>query len=103
MAKVELRIGGRAYEIACRDGEEAHFEQIAAVVDAKAADAVQAVGGLTETRLLLFAALLLADDLSTARAAPLPAADPRAAAKISALAERVELLAARLERGPATP
>ncbi|MFS0736430.1 cell division protein ZapA [Sphingomonas sp. 1P06PA] len=111
MAAVELKIGGRSYEIACRDGEEDHFRRIAAMVDARAADATRAVGGLTETRTLLFASLLLADELASAPTqpaaappapAPSPADDDQAAQAIERLASRIEALAERLESGHAT-
>jgi cell division protein ZapA len=99
MAQVTLSVGGRRYELACRDGEEARLEELAAMVDAKASDAARAVGSANEPRQLLLAALLLADELSEVRAG---APDPERAATATALAtlaERVEALAERLENG----
>jgi cell division protein ZapA len=55
MAKVELHVGARIYEVYCRDGEEDHFRAMAAVLDAKAADMTRTLGGMTENRMLLFA------------------------------------------------
>lgn len=110
MAVVDLKIGGRSYEIACRAGEEDHFRRIGALVDARAADATRAVGGLTEARTLLFASLLLADEISS-RPPPEPAAppppaprddDPAVTQAIERLATRIEALADRLESGLAT-
>lgn len=105
MASIEIEIAARKYQLACRDGEEAHLRSVAALVDRKARDAGAAVGNMTEARQLLFAALLLADDLREQRggaaAAPEDAeVDPAVADALERLAERVERLADRLE-GPA--
>ena len=106
MANIEIEIAGRRYDVACRDGEEDHLRSVAALVDGRARDAAAAVGGLTETRQLLFAALLVADDLKEVRAgagipdpAPLPP-DPAVAQALERLAARMENLADTLERGP---
>jgi cell division protein ZapA len=64
MAQVDLKIAGRTYEIACRDGEEAHLRQLADIVDGKAVQAGRALGGVNEARQLLLASLLLADELN---------------------------------------
>jgi len=68
MADVELIIGGRGYSIACRDGGEEHLRTLATHVDQKAKEAAAAVGGMNEARQLLFAALLIADELTEAKA-----------------------------------
>lgn len=112
MANIELDIAGRKYPVACRDGEEDHLRSVAALVDKRARDAASALGSLGENRLMLFTALMLADDLQEAnkggsRAAapavdPQPAADPQIdealIAAIELLAERVEALAESAER-----
>jgi cell division protein ZapA len=103
MAMVEIEVASRRYSIACRDGEEAHLREVAAMVDGKARDAAEALGGLSEARQLLYASLLLADELHEARAgAPSPPARPAqpdtaTAEAIERMAARVESLAARLE------
>ena len=103
MAQVTLHVGGRRYELSCRDGEEAHLRSLAAVVDRKAQDAEKVVGSANETRQLLLAALLLADELSDVRAGAPASGDAALAQTVDLLAERVEILAARLEKsGPAT-
>ena len=104
MANIEVEVAGRRYDVACRDGEEEHLRALAAVVDRRAHDAAAAVGGLTETRQLLFAALLIADDLKETRSGmglpdPGPAPlDPAVAEALEHLASRVENLAETLER-----
>jgi cell division protein ZapA len=94
MAEVTIEVGGRRYDVTCRDGEEDQLRRLARLVDEKAGQARAAVGGVNETRLLLLSALLLADELSDlrgGRAVPLP---PDTG---SALADAVEQLAARVE------
>lgn len=68
MAQVQVEIGGNGHQLNCRDGEEAQLRAMAAIVDAKAQEAIRSVGRSSEARTLLFAALLLADDLQEARA-----------------------------------
>jgi len=63
MAEVTLDIAGRHYDVHCRDGEEAQLRRLAAIIDEKTAVARRASPGLTEVRQLLFAAILLADEL----------------------------------------
>ena len=103
MASVELEIAARKYAIACRDGEEDHLRSVAAIVHRKAREAETALGSLGESRQLLFASLLLADELKEIRAGKVPAPepsgepDPAVAEALERLAERVEKLAEALE------
>jgi len=102
MASVEVEIAARKYSVACRDGEEEHLRSVAAIVDSKAQDAAAALGSLSEARQLLFASLLLADELKEHRSGqpkPAPAEiDPAVADALERLAGRVESLAEQLER-----
>ena len=105
MAQVKLSIGGRTYELACRAGEEAHYESLARRIDAKAEDVRGAMGGIGETRLLLLTALLLADELdarspATAPAAPAPepVIDMRLVGVLEGFADRLEVLSGKLEK-----
>jgi cell division protein ZapA len=100
MASIELEIAARKYHLACRDGEEAHLRSVAALVDKKARDAAAALGTMPEARQLLFASLLLADELKDQRAGDGPTSvevDPSVADALERLAERIESLAASLE------
>ncbi|HEY0627033.1 MAG TPA: cell division protein ZapA [Allosphingosinicella sp.] len=107
MATIEVEIASRRYAVACRDGEEEHLREMAAVVDRKAKEAASALGSLPEARQLLFASLLLADEIKERDEgkAPPPAAepsyDPAVANALEQLAERMEKLADRLESGRA--
>lgn len=64
MADVKLTIAGRPYDVHCADGQEPQLIQLASVVDEK----VRTMPGGTEVRQLLFAALMLADEVQEARA-----------------------------------
>ncbi|HMC91724.1 MAG TPA: cell division protein ZapA [Allosphingosinicella sp.] len=100
MATVDVEIASRRYSVACRDGEQAHLLEVAAIVDRKAQDAGSALGSLSEVRQLLFAALLLADEVKEHRAGNPVAPDDdsgRIADALERLAGRVETLAQRLE------
>ena len=72
------------------------------MVDAKSREALAGLGTLSESRQLLFASLLLADQLLEKPGATEAAAeiDPTLARRIDALAERIESLAASLEEVP---
>lgn len=102
MAEVELNIAGRAYRVACRAGEEQHLLSAGAMVDAKSREAIAGLGMLSEGRQLLFAALLLADQLISKPGAPAAPAtatpDPATADRAAALANRLEALATALEQ-----
>ena len=102
MADVSLLIGGQHYSVACRDGEEAHLRAIARIVDARVTDAKSAVGDrLGDTRQLLLAALLLADELNDKGSGGAPsdsaAATPAGNAVDEAQLARIEALADRIE------
>ncbi len=106
MASIDVEIASRRYAVACRDGEEPHLKSVAAIVDRKARDAAAALGTLSESRQLLFASLLLADELKERReGSGVPAAepDPALAEALERLAERIESLAEKLEAAASNP
>ena len=106
MAEVELSIAGRSYRVACRTGEEDTLRAAATMVDGKSREALAGLGSMTESRQLLFASLLLADQLIDKKkeagfaAEPAPEPDPELAARIDRLAEQLESLADLLEKDP---
>ena len=100
MAEVDLSIAGRTYRVACRDGEEDTLRKAAALVDAKSREALAGLGTLSEARQLLFASLLLADQLIDDRGTAPAAVDPALAERAERLAERLESLALSLESEP---
>jgi cell division protein ZapA len=106
VSNVSLSIGGRSFTVACAEGEESHVLGLGAAIDGKLA-AMGGTSGQSETRMLLFAALLLADELHEAEANPASAAIiapeavadplPQVANRLDALAVRLENLAMQLE------
>ncbi len=63
MAQVTIRINGYAYTVGCEDGQEEHLAEMAAEIEQRIAS-IKAIGGQSgEARLLMLAALLLADEL----------------------------------------
>lgn len=68
MAAVTVEVNGRPYAVGCEDGQEGHVEALAAQFDGQVREVARAVGQVGETRLLLMAALLTADDLADTRA-----------------------------------
>ncbi len=105
MAQVTLRINGYPYTVGCKDGEEQHLMNMAAEVDRRI-DGVRAAAGQSgEARMLVMAALLMADDLfemqqqlEAARSgAPAPTPDPKLGKRLTRMAKRAEDIAADLE------
>ena len=62
MPLVNVMVNGRAYTIACDEGEEAHLKELTAHVDEKAREVLASVGQVGDARMLLMAALLIADE-----------------------------------------
>ena len=98
MAEVEIIIAGRPYRVACRAGEEPNLLAAGALVDAKSREALAGLGTLSESRQLLFAALLLADQIVDGRQDEIPTGpDPELVDRAAKLAERLESIADALE------
>ena len=99
MAEIDIFIAGRSYRVACRDGEEDSLRKAASLVDAKSREALAGLGTLSEARQLLFASLLLADQMIDDGRTPEPALpDPALAERAERIADRLESLAEALER-----
>ena len=62
MPLVNVMVNGRAYTIACDEGEEDHLRELAAHVDAKVRELLESVGQVGDQRLMLMAALLVTDE-----------------------------------------
>jgi cell division protein ZapA len=67
MPLVNVMVNGRAYTIACDEGEEDHLRELATHVDAKVRELLETVGQVGDQRLMLMAALLITDDMLDAR------------------------------------
>ncbi|HZP99059.1 MAG TPA: cell division protein ZapA [Reyranella sp.] len=93
MPQVSIQIANRTYEFACGAGEEQRVQELAAYVDEKInALRRQMPPGTPEVKLMVFAALLLADESREARGLARQAESARATATDSA-----ETLATALE------
>jgi cell division protein ZapA len=92
MPEVSVQIANRDYELACGDGEEERVHELAAYVDEKITELRRQLPGTPEVKLLVFAALILADESREARGIARAAESARASATDSA-----ETLATALE------
>jgi cell division protein ZapA len=123
MPELTVEVAGKSYRLGCGEGEERHLLALAARVDGEAARLGTSLGTVSEGRLMLMSALMLADRLSETEAA-LQAAERRAATaereaenragqtelfgsereaalagSLESLASRVEALVDRIEGG----
>lgn len=62
MPLVNVMVNGRAFTIACDEGEEDHLRDLAGHIDAKMRELLGSVGQVGDQRLLLMAALLITDE-----------------------------------------
>jgi cell division protein ZapA len=109
MAQLTITVNGRAYDLACENGEEERLLSLARAVDRQVGALAARSGPVDETRLMLMASLVLADRLDDAlgelealRRKPPTALPPgfsesELVADLEALADRIEEIAARLE------
>jgi cell division protein ZapA len=101
MPQVTVTIAGKAYRMACADGEEAHLAGLAQHLDGKIAEMRKTFGEIGDMRLHVMAAITLADDLAEARKriASLEAELAAERNLASAGDEQAQLLEARLAEG----
>ncbi len=103
MAQVTIRINGYAYTVGCQDGEEEHLMAMADEVERRIDSVKTTAGPSGESRMLVMAALLMADDLYELRKsmrngqqAAMPA-DARLGRRLGKLARRAEEIALDME------
>jgi cell division protein ZapA len=105
MAQISVTIDGRKYRLACNEGEEARLEQLAGVIDERIRDLRSSFGEIGDQRLVVMAALTVADSLAETRAEAEAEREKTRAAlarndalatSLEALGERIEQLAQRL-------
>ena len=113
MGQVLVKVNGREFPLSCADGQEPRIRRLAQYVDAKVGEFTKGVGQVGEARLILLAALVIADELSDANDAlqqernrsrsscggggDTSAAVQGAASGLRGMAERIESIAARIE------
>lgn len=104
MAILNLNINRREYEIACNDGEEQHLVNLSYQLDRRVKELSRVVGTGNQSLLLVVTALQLLDELSEAKTSGASRAnlqvevDRISSATISQLTDRIEDLAARIEK-----
>ncbi|UZF95121.1 cell division protein ZapA [Bosea sp. NBC_00550] len=67
MPQVNVMIAGKAYRMACGEGEEPHLEGLAKFYDDKIGEMRQAFGEIGDMRLHVMAALMVADEVHELR------------------------------------
>ena len=106
MAQLTVKINGYAYTVGCADGQESHLQAMAEQIEARV-NRIKALGSQSgESRLLVQAALLMADELhdmalevaELRRGRPPSADDAMLGDRLALLANRAEEIAATLER-----
>lgn len=71
MANVIVTFNNQDYHLACQDGEGDRLAKLAEYVNGKAGEIAKAMGSVSDIRLLLMTAILLADELDDARSGKL--------------------------------
>ena len=109
MSQLVVKINGYPYTVGCEDGQEAHLQKMAQEVESRI-ESIKALGGpSSEGRLLVLAALLMADELHDTLVemdrlrglpseAAMPAPLPKPNARLAKLARKAEDIAAGIEQ-----
>lgn len=110
MPEIHLTLNGRSYPVSCQEGEEARIKELAQYVDRKIQEFVSKLGQIGEARLLVLAALVVADELADAQAALRRQSaagngvdTDTLAHGLDELAKRIETIAVRLETSHIAP
>ena len=109
MGQVSVSVNNQRYTLACRDGEEDRLLSLARLVDGKVRMLTARLGQVGDTKLLLMAALLVADEMDDLRtqlgrikegkgALSEGEAATRITKVLNEMADSVELFASELER-----
>jgi len=109
MPTVAILVNGRRHEVSCGEGEEGRVRQLASYVDRRISDLARGQSQIGDARLLLMASLVVADELSdafdeikrlraTLEGEGAGDAERDAAGVLEQVAQRIEAIAAQLER-----
>ena len=97
MAQVDITVNNQNFLIACEDGQEDRLIDLSKIVDDKVGELAAQVGKVGQTRLLVMAALVIADELvdlrETEKLKPVQNSDDTAVACIEELSRRIEKIA----------
>ena len=107
MPTVEIMVNGRRHMVQCGEGEEGRLKRLASYLDRRITDLAKGQMQAGDTRLLLMAGLLIADELSdaldeikrlrTALEERASESEQQATAAIEQAAQRLQAIAAQLE------
>ena len=99
MSQVSVTIDGRKYRLACNEGEEARLESLAGLIDDKIGEMRATFGEIGDQRLVIMAALTIADNLTEAReeAAAERKRSEDAEQRVQTIASSLDELGSRLE------
>ena len=111
MALVSVQINGHSYTVGCENGQERHVQAMAHQVDRRV-QRVRDMGFSGDSRVLVLAALIMADEIQDLSGNKVPDATAQAAreaerlraeqalqkSRLTELAERAEALAMELEQ-----
>lgn len=115
MPQVTVTIAGRAYRMACDEGQEEHLRALGQILDTKIAEIRESFGEIGDMRLTVMAGITLADELFETRRrlrvvegelgrlrdpdnAGRDGYDPEVTHALSSVAERLERVAADLNQ-----
>jgi cell division protein ZapA len=99
MSQVSVTIDGRKYRLACNEGEESRLESLAGMIDDKIGEMRATFGEIGDQRLVIMAALTIADNLTEARdqAAAERKRSKDAEQRVQTIASSLDELGSRLE------
>ncbi|WP_375202190.1 cell division protein ZapA [Hyphococcus sp.] len=107
MSQVEIKVHGREYRVTCEKGQEDRLQKSAAFLDKRVSAMSADLPDISETRLMLLAALTICDELFEARERALDLEDAGvaldsdtlggASRAIEAAAKRVSDITAKLD------
>ncbi len=104
MPEVKVEINGRAYFVACDDGEQERIRELGGYLNAVVRNLVDKIdpdaAPVADSQLLVMAGLTIADELSETYEkleSAAPAGEAAAARALDDMAARLETIAARLE------
>jgi cell division protein ZapA len=109
MARVDIEVNGRLYQLNCEDGQEQRLRDLAGILDERLKQVTGGGRSGSDAQMLVLTALVLVDELQETMAGRGLAATPlsgsavpsvdeaEAAAAINTIARRIEEVAARLE------
>ncbi|MBP2310849.1 cell division protein ZapA [Azospirillum soli] len=103
MPQVDIEVNGRAYRLLCEDGQEGRLHELAAFVDTRLKQVTGGGKSGSDVHMMLMTCLVLADELQEVMAGRGIASlstvnEAEAAATVDLVAQRIEEVAARLER-----